>query len=302
MVAQAQPPRPVRLGILATRETETNLALARASLALGVPATVMTPERALHALRPGDIALGRLDVLPTLDGVEDGLWHLRLLERRGIRVLNPATALVSAHDKLLTSRRLEAAAVPAPATRHIGLRPRRPHDELAPPLVLKPRFGSWGVDVVRCDDAHAMLDSLTALRERPWFAQHGVLAQELVTPRGHDLRVLVAGGVVVGAVQRIAAPGEWRTNVALGAVRRKAVPPPSAAALAIAAAAAVGGDLVGVDLLPVDDDGWTVLEVNGAVDFTPAYADCDVFEAAVAALLDVARRAAASDEAVSTPS
>ena len=272
-----------RLGILATHATETNLALARASLALGVPATVMTPQQALHGLRPGDVALGRLDVLPTLDGVEDGLWHLRLLERRGIRVLNPATALVAAHDKLLTSRRLEAAGVPAPTTRHLALRPRRPLAELAPPLVLKPRFGSWGVDVVRCDDTRGVLCALTTLRERPWFAQHGVLAQQLVTPRGYDLRVLVAGGVVVGAVKRVAAPGEWRTNVALGAVRRRADPPAAAAALAVAAAAAIGGDLVGVDLLPVDD-GWTVLEV------------------ALTALLDVARRAPASAEAVSTPS
>jgi glutathione synthase/RimK-type ligase-like ATP-grasp enzyme len=77
------------------------------------------------------------------------------------------------------------------------------------------------------------------------------------------------------------------------------VPPPAAAALALAAADAVGGDLVGVDLLPIDD-GWTVLEVNGAVDFTLAYADCDVFEAAVAALLDVARQAQASEAASTT--
>ena len=288
-----------RLGILATHATETNLALARASLAQGVPATVMTPEQALQGLRPGDVALGRLDVLPTLDGVEDGLWYMRLLERRGVRVLNPATALAAAHDKLLTARRLEAAGVPAPMTRHLALRPRRPLQELTPPLVLKPRFGSWGVDVVRCDDVRSMLCALSTLRTRPWFAQHGVLAQELVTPLGHDLRVLVAGGVVVGAVRRVAAPGEWRTNVALGAVRQKAVPPPAAAALALAAADAVGGDLVGVDLLPIDD-GWTVLEVNGAVDFTLAYADCDVFEAAVAALLDVARQAQASEAASTT--
>ena len=293
------PSQKQRLGILATHATETNLALARAALALGVPATVMTPEQALDGLRPGDVALGRLDVLPTLDGVEDGLWHLRLLERRGVRVLNPATALVAAHDKLVTARRLAAAGVPAPATRHLALRPRRPLEELAPPLVLKPRFGSWGVDVVRCDDVRGMLCTLTTLRTRPWFAQHGVLAQELIPPRGEDLRVLVAGGVVVGAVRRIAAPGEWRTNVALGAVRRPAVPPDAAATLAVAAAAAVGGDLVGIDLLPVDD-GWTVLEVNGAVDFTHAYADGDVFEAALAALLDAARASQASEAAGTT--
>ncbi len=293
------PSQKQRLGILATHATDTNLALARASLALGVPATVMTPEQALQGLRPGDLALGRLDVLPTLDGVEEGLWHLRLLERRGVRILNPATALVSAHDKLLTARRLADAGVPSPRTVHLTLRHRLQLEELAPPLVLKPRFGSWGVDVLRCDDDRGMLCAFTTLRERPWFAQHGALAQELVPPRGHDLRVLVAGGVVVGAVRRVAAPGEWRTNVALGAVRRKVVPPPAAAALAVAAAAAIGGDLVGIDLLPVDD-GWTVLEVNGAVDFTPAYADGDVFAAAVAALLDAARQAEATEAASTT--
>ncbi|HSL66372.1 MAG TPA: hypothetical protein VK874_17085, partial [Gaiellaceae bacterium] len=39
---------------------------------------------------------------------------------------------------------------------------------------------------------------------------------------------------------------------------------------ALAAVAAVGGDLVGIDLLPVDG-GWTVLELNAAVDFDARY-------------------------------
>ena len=39
-------------------------------------------------------------------------------------------------------------------------------------------------------------------------------------------------------------------------------------ALAVAAARAVGAELVGVDLLPTPAGGWTVLELNGAVEFT----------------------------------
>lgn len=60
----------------------------------------------------------------------------------------------------------------------------------------------------------------------------------------------------------------------------------AASALALAAAAAVGGDLVGVDLLPSPDDGWTVLEVNGAVDFNGIYSvDDDILAAVRTALL-----------------
>ena len=78
---------------------------------------------------------------------------------------------------------------------------------------------------------------------------------------------------MIGAVKRIARPGEWRTNVALGAVRVRVDPSPAACELAIAAAAAIGADLVGVDLLPTGPGRYVVLELNGAVDFAPVYGD-----------------------------
>ena len=97
---------------------------------------------------------------------------------------------------------------------------------------------------------------------------------------------MVAGGRVVGAAKRIAPPGEWRTNVALGASVVPAEPPPVAAELALAAARASGLDLVGVDLLPTGPGGFSVIELNGAVDFRPVYAlgEGDVHAGAMAAL------------------
>jgi len=86
-----------------------------------------------------------------------------------------------------------------------------------------------------------------------------------------DLRVVVSGGQVVGGARRVAAPGEWRTNIALGGHIEAASPPPLARKLALEAAAAIRGDLVGIDLLPLGD-GFVVSEVNGAVDFRPPYA------------------------------
>jgi glutathione synthase/RimK-type ligase-like ATP-grasp enzyme len=117
-----------------------------------------------------------------------------------------------------------------------------------------------------------------------------VLAQELVDPVGWDLRVVVAGGRVVGAARRVASRGEWRTNVSLGAVSRPVVPPPLARRLALDAAAAIRGDLVGVDLLPTPT-AFVVSEVNGAVDFRPWYGlgRHDVYREASLELLRVAR-------------
>jgi RimK family alpha-L-glutamate ligase len=185
-------------------------------------------------------------------------------------MLNAPLALMLAHDKLATASALTAAALPHPRTRAVV-------DADAPsplpfPLVLKPRYGSWGRDVVLCADEAAYRRALSTLRTRPWFTTTGAVAQELVPPLAHDLRFVVAAGDVIGAVKRVAAPGEWRTNVALGATRHPVDPSPAACELAIASAAAIGADLVGVDLLPVGPGRYVVLELNGAVDFSPVYA------------------------------
>ena len=136
------------------------------------------------------------------------------------------------------------------------------------------------------DDLTAALDELRAER---WFRENGALVQELIPPTGSDLRLVVAGGRVVGSVRRVAPPGEWRTNVALGAERVPLAPPLPAIRLAIAAAEACGAALVGVDLLETPDGGLTILELNGAVDFTDAYRrDGDVFRETVLELAHAA--------------
>jgi RimK family alpha-L-glutamate ligase len=265
--------------------TPSNVALLDAAREMGVRARLLPPETAARRARPDDVVLGRLDVLPTLDGVERGLESLAHLEASGVRVLNRVDALLAAHDKLETAKRLHEHGLPHPRTWHIppGGDPAT-HDHL--PVVLKPRFGSWGADVMRCESRHELGRAFSKLSRRGWFGRHGVLVQELLPPPGADLRLVVACGEVIGAIGRHAAPGEWRTNVALGGTRRPAIPSFEARRLAVEAAAAIGGDLVGVDLLPTRS-GYVVLELNGCVDFTADYSlpGGDVFADAVERLL-----------------
>ena len=267
-----------RICVLGTASNLGTVGLVRGWRKLGFPAQLLSGARALRTVRPGDTIVGRLDVLPELDGVEPGLLALLLLERRGVRVINGAAGLLGAHDKLRTARFLAAARLPHPRT--AGLWPGDSGPSPRPPCVVKPRFGSWGRDVFRCESDRELARCLEIIRERPWFHSRGAVVQELLPAPGRDLRVLVAGGRIVGAAGRIAADGEWRTNVSLGGSLHPARPSDSAAELARTAAAVVGADLVGVDLLPVGGGAYVVLELNAAVDFDEQYAldDANVYD------------------------
>lgn len=266
------------------KPTETNLRLADAFTARGYRTRLTVPGAAFR-VTPGDVVLARLDVRPGLDGVEDGLWALNRVERAGATLVNRPVPLLAAHDKLATALLLGRARVPQPRTAHVR-EPKVP-ERIGPPYVVKPRFGSWGREVHRCETGAELLARLDALSHRRWFRRQGALVQELLPAGGRDLRIVVAGGRAVGAVERIAAPGEWRTNVALGARRRPVEPPAAARLTALRAAAAIGIDLCGVDLVAAADGSYQVLEVNGAVDFTRAYglAGRDPFAAVAAALV-----------------
>jgi RimK family alpha-L-glutamate ligase len=258
----------MRLAVVAHRLSSTNRGLIESAAALGFDALLVSPEGQGRPLRSGDIAVGRIDVRQSLDGPEEGLEALQSLEDSGVLVLNRAGALLGTHDKLITALKLADHGIPHPRTVHVDSAVELPFDF---PVVVKPRFGSWGRDVAVCWNRLTFERCVGRLSRRPWFRRQGALVQEFIQPWGYDLRIVVAAGEVAGAVRRVAASGEWRTNIALGGHRAPVDPPPQACLVALSAAAALGTDLVGVDLLPDGAGGWVVLELNGAVDFTREY-------------------------------
>ena len=195
----------MQLAIVSAAPSRTTLALAATCLP-DVEIVPMTPSVAASSLGPGDAVLGRLDVRQTLDGIDVGLWALGVLAARGVTVLNGPATLIATHDKLVTARVLRRVGLPHPWTRH--LRPGRPLEDLHAPVVVKPRHGSWGRNVVVCETDESLAAVLEALGGEAWYVEHGALVQEVVPPTGWDLRVIVAGDCVVGAVRREAAPGD----------------------------------------------------------------------------------------------
>jgi hypothetical protein len=173
------------LALVAQRSTSTNAALAAAAPA-EIDCRLLTPRQALALEAPDYAVVGRLDVKPTLDGVDDGLSALGTLLARGVPTLNPPSALLGAHDKLLTSRLLHGAGLPHPRTSFLA--PGAALPEVTAPVVVKPRFVSWGRDVVVCEDERALRQHVDTLERRRWFRVHGALVQELVPPQGRDLR------------------------------------------------------------------------------------------------------------------
>ena len=239
----------MQFGIVTHRAGETNTKLAAVPID-GLEVWLLAAA-AVGRLGPGDVALARLDVRESLDGIEDGLPALSTLEERGVKVLNPPGVLLSAHDKLLTARALQRTGLPHPDTEPIGpdAMPTLRHPSCSSP------GSAAGARRRPCRNPAELERSLAEFETRSWFRTHGAVAQELISPRGHDLRLVVAAGRVVGAIKRVAAAGEWRTNLALGGRRVPITPPPTAIRLAEAAARSIGQAWSGWTSSPPAPDG-----------------------------------------------
>jgi [lysine-biosynthesis-protein LysW]--L-2-aminoadipate ligase len=190
------------------------------------------------------------------------------LTAAGVAMVNSAEATDVCGDKWRSTLALQAAGLPMPRTA-LGLTPQAALDaldSLGYPALIKPLVGSWGRLVVPLPDrsgAESVLEYAAAL---PGPQSHLGYVQELVDKPGRDIRVIVVGGQVLGAVYRT---GEaLRTNVALGGQTRPCEVTPEITKLSIDAAAAVGADIAGVDLIEDHDGRLLVLEVNHRVEFT----------------------------------
>jgi [lysine-biosynthesis-protein LysW]--L-2-aminoadipate ligase len=91
--------------------------------------------------------------------------------------------------------------------------------------------------------------------------------QEMIDRPPRDLRCIVVGNQVVTAIYRYSPQDEWRTNVARGGKAELAPITGELEDLALKAARAVGGGILGVDMMEDKERGLIVHEVNNTVEF-----------------------------------
>jgi [lysine-biosynthesis-protein LysW]--L-2-aminoadipate ligase len=195
------------------------------------------------------------------------LYATRFAKSHGVPVVNsPDTARVCA-DKVETSLALSEAGVPTPETAVAFDTDSALEivESFGYPCVLKPVVGSWGRLMAKLDTraaAEAVLEHKATLGHY----EHKVFyVQQFVDKPGRDLRILTLDGEPVAGMAR--SGDHWLTNAKRGAETDPFEIDDEAEALARAATAAVGGGLLGVDLMETGDS-YTVHEVNHTVEFT----------------------------------
>ena len=184
----------------------------------------------------------------------------------GVVVVNSSDAIMASRDKLLAHQLLAAARVPFPRT----VLARQPSDVAkmvrlvgGPPVILKLLSGTHGKGVMLGKDTEEIQASL----ETVWALNQTLLIQEYVDHApGTDIRVLVVGGRVLGAMKRTAKLGSFRANVHQGAQVEPYPLTDDLEWIALQAAEAMGLDIAGVDLVE-KRDGFAVIEVNSAPGF-----------------------------------
>jgi RimK family alpha-L-glutamate ligase len=182
---------------------------------------------------------------------------LHRLEKLGVHVVNPASAIERTVDKYFTSFLLADAGILTPRTLvtedfHTALAACREMGD----VVLKPLFGSEGKGMVRITDEETAYRVL-----RAWELNRYIFyIQEHLPHFREDIRAFVVGEHVVAAMLRRGKG--WRTNFSQGAVVKLVELNAEIEELAVRAAQVIDLDYAGVDLMRAEDGRTYVVEVN----------------------------------------
>ncbi|MVM30679.1 30S ribosomal protein S6--L-glutamate ligase [Spirosoma sp. HMF4905] len=212
--------------------------------------------------------LGSLDaVVPRIGAsvTDYGCAVVRQFEMMGVFTTAKSQAIMRSRNKLRSLQVLSKAGVGLPKTVFANHPKNGDITQLinlvgGPPVVIKLLEGTQGIGVVLAETTKAAKSTIEAF----YGLKKNVLVQEFIAEsKGADIRAIVIGGRVVGAMRRQGVEGDFRSNIHRGGNAVAVELTPNEEKTAIDAARALGLKVAGVDMLP-SDRGPLVLEVNSS--------------------------------------
>lgn len=190
------------------------------------------------------------------------------LEGAGANVINSLYTGVYAGNKLFTHMLLKNAGISTPYvtvafTKDAALGAL---ESLGYPRVIKPTVGSWGRMVTKLNSKEAA-EGIIEEREKMYPIYQIHYLEEFVQRPPRDIRAVVIGDTVAGAIYRNSGDGNWKTNTHLGGTAEVCKVTPELEDICIRAKNAVKGQIVGIDLMESNDRGLVVHEINNTTEY-----------------------------------
>ena len=197
-----------------------------------------------------------------------GLHFTACLEFLDIPVINKFDVANTCGNKMITSMLLKKNNIPTPKTyfSFSAETALENFENIGYPLVIKPIIGSWGRSVMPIKDK----DTAEAVNENRQVTDGPqdriYYLQEMIDRPPRDIRVITVGDQAVSAMYRKSSGG-FKTNIALGADPELCQITKEMEDLCEKTSKAVGGGILGIDLMEDKERGLVVHEVNNTVEF-----------------------------------
>ncbi len=211
--------------------------------------------------------LEKFDAIIVLAGFQaDPSIHattIRQFELEGIVVVNGYVGVHRAKNKIRTLQLLHHFGLPMPRT--VVVRSVEGIDDVIDefkfPVILKVPYGSQGLGVFIAESKRSLVPFAEHLLKRGVMKEPIKIQEYIAEAEGKDLRIFVIGAKVVAAMERSAAPGEFRANFSRGGSVIKITPTKTEKQLDVEATKRMGLDFSGVDMLRTKH-GPVIIEVN----------------------------------------
>jgi len=192
---------------------------------------------------------------------------LRQFERLNVPTLPNSASIEASKDKMYANQILAQAGLPIPKTMltRFPCKAELVEKVVGFPCVLKVVTGSHGKGVYLCENAKQFED-LSELVSSIDFKNSMIIQEYIKESEGRDLRVIVIGGRVVGAMQRKSTDGSFKANISRGGQGEAYDVDDQMELLAIQTAKVLDLDIAGVDLL-FHNDGYRICEANSSPGF-----------------------------------